>query len=425
MSDLLARDRDRDAPLFRAEALRYQADTFFGAALGAAPVSFTISAVSVSLAALMIIATVVFGTYTQRETVEGFIASTDGDIRVFPQASGVVTELRVREGAHVKAGEPLFSLLTSRNGAMSTEANIEVQEAILAEQEALRVQATEQEQYFAAELARLRRTASNSNSVIQSLQRQLLLAKQRLDLVHRDRRRLVKMGNAGFLAERDQDTLAMLVLDSEMSVETIVLRIAEQEAGLQDTQSRIAQLGFQQQTRLAEIAALSGQTAQRLAVIRAGLMQQVSSPVDGHVSALHVLAGQAVRPDTLVLSVIAEGSRVHAELLVPGRSIGMLDQGQSVDLRFDAYPFEKFGVQSATVEQVARSLLLPGDARFPILVAEPVYRVRARLQHQSIDIEGAPRILAPGLTFKAEILLGERTLLEWLLEPVIGVARRL
>jgi membrane fusion protein len=154
-------------------------------------------------------------------------------------------------------------------------------------------------------------------------------------------------------------------------------------------------------------------------------MQVVSSPVDGRISALHVLDGQSVRSETLVLNIIPDGSTVYAELLVPGRSAGMLDPGQAVDLRFDAYPFEKFGIHHATVEQVARSLLLPGDARFPVAVPEPVYRVRARLHRQSIDIDGDMRALTPGLTFKADILLDERTLLEWLLAPVIGATMRL
>jgi membrane fusion protein len=308
---------------------------------------------------------------------------------------------------------------------MSTEVNVEIRDAILAEQQALRRQAREQEQYFATETTRLQHNLQNSESIILALRRQLALAGQKSELVQRDRNRLEKLGNAGFLAERERDALSVLALESEIAVESIVLRLAEQEAGLQDTQSRIDQLGFQQRTRLAEIAVQSGQIAQRLAVIGAGLMQVVSSPVDGRISALHVLDGQSVGSETLVMNIIPQGSRVYAELLVPGRSVGMLDPGQAVDLRFDAYPFEKFGIQQATVEQVARSLLLPDDARFPVAVHEPVYRVRARLHRQSIDVEGDARSLSPGLTFQADILLGERTLLEWLLAPVIGASKRL
>jgi membrane fusion protein len=425
MRNSFPKPADGAVPLFRAEALRHQAESVFGSALDAGPVSFCTTTLAVSVAAIALIAIVVFGSYAQRETVDGFIASTDGDIRVFPQAAGVVTNLRVSEGMHVSAGESLFSLLTSRNGAMSTEANVEIRDAILAEQQALRQQAREQEQYFATENTRLQRSVQNSESIILALRRQLTLAGQKSELVRRDRNRLEKLGNAGFLAERERDALSVLALESEIAVETIVLRLAEQEAGLQDTRSRIDQLGFQQRTRLAEIAVQSGQIAQRLAVIGAGLMQVVSSPVDGRISALHVLDGQSVGSETLVMNIIPQGSRVYAELLVPGRSVGMLDPGQAVDLRFDAYPFEKFGIQQATVEQVARSLLLPDDARFPVAVHEPVYRVRARLHRQSIDVEGDARSLSPGLTFQADILLGERTLLEWLLAPVIGASKRL
>lgn len=425
MTELPKKAADRDQPLFRVEALQNGAESVFGAALDAGPVSFCITAMSVSAAAIALIAIVVFGTYAQRETVDGFIASTDGDIRVFPQAAGVVADLRVREGTRVRAGEPLFSLLTSRNTAMSTEVNVEIRDAILAEQRALRTQASEQRQYFAAEIARLRRNVQHGETVLLSLRRQLALARQKLELVQRDRERLENIGDAGFIADRERDALSMLELESEAAVEAIALRISEEDAGLEDRQARIEQLGFQQQTRLAEIAVQSGQIAQRLAVIGAGLSQVVSSPVDGRISALHVLDGQSVGPDTLVLNILPESNRVYAELLVPGRSVGLLDPGQPVELRFDAFPFEKFGIQHATIDQVARSLLLPGDARLPVPVPEPVYRVRANLLRQSIDVDGEARPLTPGLTFKADVVLGKRTLLEWLLAPVIGAARRL
>jgi membrane fusion protein len=425
MKDAATAPATRESTLFRVEAIQHQADAVFGAPLDAAPVAWSVSAFVILLAAISLVSLGVFGTYTQRETVDGYIASTDGDIRVYPQAAGLVSDLRVREGARVSAGDVLFTLLTSRNGAMTAEANLEVHDAILVERQALQLQATEQLHYFKIELARLQISAQNSESGIHSLKRQLSLANAKQELVQRDLRRFEKLGSQGYLAERDQDALAIIAVDSEMLVEATLLRIAEQEASLQDANARISLLAVQHKARLAEIAAVSGQVAQRLTVARASLAQAVTSPVDGHISALHVAVGQAVRPDTLALGIIAERNLVHAELLVPGRSIGMLDKGQSVDLRFDAYPFEKFGVQGATVEQVDRSPLLPGEARFPVAFVEPVFRVRARLHRQSIDIEGEFRRLAPGLTFKADILHSERTLIEWLLAPVIGAARRI
>jgi membrane fusion protein len=415
----------RQTSLFRPEALQRHIDPVLGSVLVAAPAAFSVTATAIGLAAAALIAIIGFGSYAQRETVDGYIAVTDGDIRVFPQAAGEVANLRVREGSYVAAGDALFSLLTSRNDAMSAEANNEIQVGIIAEQQALQDQARDQERYFAAELERLQRSSQHTEARILLLLRQRKLAERKLDLVHRDVRRLNQIHDQGYLAERDQDSLAIVAVDSELAVESISLRLSELQADLQDTNSRMAQIEFLRGARLAEIDGDSGQVSQRLAAIRAGLVQVVSSPVGGRVSALHVIEGQSVRSDTLALSVLPDDSDYHAELLVPGRNMGLLDEGQPVDLRFDAYPFEKFGVYAATIEQIARSPLLPGDARFPIAVAEPVYRVKARLDRQSIDVEGVPRPLTPGLTFKADVLHSERTLLEWMLAPMIGAARRL
>jgi membrane fusion protein len=96
-----------------------------------------------------------------------------------------------------------------------------------------------------------------------------------------------------------------------------------------------------------------------------------------------------------------------------------------VQLRFDSYPFEKYGLFGATVDRIARSLILPGDTRLPVAVVEPVYRVRATLDQQYIEVDGSRRPLTAGITLKADILLSQRSLLEWMLAPVISAGSRL
>jgi membrane fusion protein len=141
--------------------------------------------------------------------------------------------------------------------------------------------------------------------------------------------------------------------------------------------------------------------------------------------AMHVVAGQNVLPDTLALSLTPANARFHAELFIPGRSIGLLRSQTRVDLRFDAYPFEKFGVFGATIDQVAQALLLPGDARIPVPLIEPVYRARAVLDQQHVDVDGSAHPLRAGLTFSADILLSERSLIEWMMAPIIAARNRL
>ncbi|MDH5500761.1 MAG: HlyD family efflux transporter periplasmic adaptor subunit, partial [Gammaproteobacteria bacterium] len=347
-----------------------------------------------------------------------------GEVRVYPQAAGIVTEIPVGEGASVAAGATLFSLMTSRNDGMSAATNGEILDALSVEKSALDLQQKEQRLYFAKESQRLRQVIDNATHRIGSLNRQLQLGEQRLVVARRDAERAQGMRQKGFLSERDHDAVAMTTVERQMAVESAAGRIAELESDRQDAQARLDQLQHLLNTRLSEIAESSGRLAQRMAVVRAGLAQMVVAPIDGTVSAIHITRGQTVSSDSLALSLIPESTTMHAELLVPGRSIGLLDAQQAVELRFDAYPFEKYGTYSAKLERAAGSLLFPGDARLPVAITEPVYRVRATLARQAVNVDGQPRALTPGMTFRADILLGERTLLEWMMAPALGTKRR-
>ena len=191
----------------------------------------------------------------------------------------------------------------------------------------------------------------------------------------RDLARARELHGRGHLSTREFDALEIAVLDSELALQDTALQISTLESERQDSEVQLDQLHSLQQTRLAEIAEVASRLAQRETAIEASVSQTVVAPVDGQVSALHVIEGQTVLADTLALSLLPVSALFHAELLVPARSIGMLDEAARVRLRFDTYPFEKYGLYGATVERIAGSLILPGDARLPVAVVEPVYRV--------------------------------------------------
>jgi membrane fusion protein len=425
MTGLLAAKGTEKTPLFRAEALHWVSGPEHGSALIAAPLGFSVVAVTVAAMAAALVAVLVVGTYTQRETVDGYVAVTNGELRIYPQADGTVADLLVTEGQFVAAGTALFSLLASRNASMPTAANREILEALLQEKSALERQAQEQSLYFAVEGRRLRQLVHGMNAGLRVLQQQQQLASRRSRILQRDLARARELHGRGHLSTREFDVLEIEVLDSELALQATALQISTLEAERQDSQSQLEQLDSKQQTRLAEIAEAVSRLAQRETAVEASVSQIAVAPVDGRVSALHVIAGQTVLADTLALSLLPVSVLFHAELLVPARSIGMLDEAARVRLRFDSYPFEKYGLYGATIERIAGSLILPGDARLPVAVLEPVYRVRATLDQQHVEIDGSRRALTAGITLRADILVSKRSLLEWMLAPVISAGSRL
>ena len=56
--------------------------------------------------------------------------------------------------------------------------------------------------------------------------------------------------------------------------------------------------------------------------------------------------------------------------------------------------------------------------------AEPLYRITVQLDRQDVAAYGAPQALAPGMQLDADVVLDRRRLIEWIFEPVLGIASR-
>ena len=117
---------------------------------------------------------------------------------------------------------------------------------------------------------------------------------------------------------------------------------------------------------------------------------------------------------------------IQAKVLVPVRSAGFIGVGQALHIRYDAFPYQKFGVQQGLVKSVSFTVLTPSDLNnTPISVNEPTYLVTASLANQEIFAYGKTVVLRAGMTFSADVELSSRTLMEWLLEPLYSVVGRL
>ena len=97
-------------------------------------------------------------------------------------------------------------------------------------------------------------------------------------------------------------------------------------------------------------------------------------------------------------------------------------------LRYQAYPYQKFGHQRGTVVRVSRSATNPGESTAMAgsgQAQEPYYRVLVALDAQSVTAYGKPEALRPGMLLEADILGERRSLIEWVLEPLFALRGRM
>jgi membrane fusion protein len=91
---------------------------------------------------------------------------------------------------------------------------------------------------------------------------------------------------------------------------------------------------------------------------------------------------------------------------------------------YEAFPYQRFGVGRAQVEAVSRTVLAPDEIAIPGLrLGEPVFRVRAALERDTVDAYGERIALQPGMLLRADIVIDRRSLLQWLFDPILAVRR--
>ncbi|HYJ42577.1 MAG TPA: HlyD family secretion protein [Steroidobacteraceae bacterium] len=111
--------------------------------------------------------------------------------------------------------------------------------------------------------------------------------------------------------------------------------------------------------------------------------------------------------------VFAEQGHLEAELRIAPTAIGFIKPGQLVRLRYDAFPDRKFGQAQGKIASI--SSLPTGDGS---------YRARVTLERDYVQAFGERVALRPGMSFSGEIVVEQRSLLEWLFEPLYALGAR-
>lgn len=147
------------------------------------------------------------------------------------------------------------------------------------------------------------------------------------------------------------------------------------------------------------------------------------APVPGTVTMIAAQTGAAVSPTRPLLALLPEGATLEAHLLVPSRDAGLLRPAQTVVLRLDAFPYQRFGVQHGRVRRVAGSVQLPGESEGPVALDAPAFPVVVALDSGSVHAYGREWPLRPGLQLEADVILERLPLYQRLLDPLRAIGR--
>lgn len=356
-------------PLFRQQALdRHDGQRLRGALILSQPVAhwlfmaFLAGLVAIALAFLL------GHDYARKQSVAGTLVPDRGLLELRAPAAGSIAHMHVAADAVVDAGTPLFTVRFDHTLAGETALTERLRDELGVQEAALRLQMHELDALIANE-------------------RQLLGIKVNA-LARADNLRA-----RGMLAAADYEAVYAQQLQQQGAVGRLLLQQGDLRAQAAELQKQQLRLAAEQETT-------------------------VVAPMRGHVATVLRQQGMSVAAQEPVLMLLPDGAQLQAELWLPSSASGFVASGQSVNLRYEAFPYQKFGVQHARINAIAESAvqLQPNTP--------PLFRALAALDTQHIVAFGNPRPLRPGMVLSADIVVDERSLFEWMLEPLYSIRGR-
>jgi membrane fusion protein len=413
--------------LFRAEAVQAVQSQWLGRVQIAQPPALRWLALGAVVAVLAVGAFLGTASYTRKAAVPGVLAPEQGLIRLMPAAAGTVVERHVAEGDAVRSGQLLFTLAQdrfSRDDAMQGT----VDRAVDAQRRQLEDVVRQQRALGAARDRALALRLEALAAEHSQMTAELGLQSRRLDLARQSLQRLQALQAQAYVSEaqvqaRQEDMLAL---------EAQVQALSRQQATLGRERAELegerATLPAQRDSAIAQVGSQLAELSRDGAELQAVRRIEVRAPQDGTVHGLLAGPGQSVAPPAALATLLPAGATLQAQLYAPSRTIGFVRPGQVVRLRLEAYPHARYGHLEGRVLRVDRVPLAAAEqASLPLPVqppgAEPLFRITVALD--AVPPEWAERPLGAGLRLQADVMLERRRLIEWVFEPLLGVASRL
>ena len=410
--------------LFRPEVLESRRASWVGEIQLIRPPSLTVLTGAVVAAALALGAFLALGEYTRKVRVSGVLVPDRGVLRLVSPQDALLVERRVVEGARVRAGDVLFVLSLDR-AAVAGDTQATVQRSLTAREMSLDRAAAQQQSLHDSQVTALTRRLADMQREQAAIDAELTLAQQRIQLAEEARARIESLRNDNFVSNAQVQAKTEELLGLQAQRQALERQRSVQARDMATLEAQRRDLPLDNARKLGEIERERAELAQLGAESESRRSLVVRAPQDGVVSGLIAQPGQTVTPGVALASLVPADAKLQAHLFAPSSAVGFLRAEQPVLLRYDAFPYQKFGSQAGRIQQVSLTPLSGTDLPGQPSAREPMYRIAVTLARQDIATGAEVRPLVPGMQLEADVPIERRRLVEWLFAPVLGVANRI
>lgn len=416
--------------LYRTKAIEYKRHHWRGKALLLAGLPAWLIVLLSTLFLIALIVAVIFCKFTQRIDVKGEVITLPHSINVFSPQQGFIIKQYVKIGDLVKKNQPLYEIDVSRNtssGNVSAAQVESINEKIYNSEEIIKKLVHNKKQTLNALNEQLKTSTDSLKVTIRMLQNtQAGLKKMHDNLASYD-----KYLSDGLITKDQYNYQHSLYFQQQSAYQSLVSQKMQLE-------SQITQLNSDKVTKAADfdnqISSQYNQTndyKNQLIESNANGNLIVKATADGRIESLSATQGQTVDNGSSLAQIKPIGNvEYYLILWLPNNSIPYLKIGDSINIRYDAFPADKFGqfpgeiisissMPASRQEMSEYTNVNNGSTQQELAL----YKAIVKIKDKEFSYKGKTLSLSNGLKAQAVVFLEERPLYMWMFTPIYKISQ--
>jgi membrane fusion protein len=366
--------------------------------------------------------------YTRKEEVEGRVMIDNGAAEIFAPTVGTIVRLFVGEGDVVRVGQPLLAVSTERTSAAGNSRQ-QISAELHARRSSLEDDSRRIQGIFDENITMLKAKSIELNAGVQHLDTEISMLEARCRLSAADSARFAQLRGDDVVSQSEFEQHEQDMLTCQAQLEDLRKQRSASQTEMAQVRADLRNAPLDEQNQLGTIRRQRLEVDGEIADNESNREITIPAQIAGTVTALLAHPGQSVSGSTPLMSLLPQGGRFDVKLFAPSKAVGFVKVGAPVELRYEAFPYQKFGEYKGTVSQIARTALSPEQLQAVTQAgnsdrSEDLYQITIALDSQTVSAYGEPIPLQDGMRVAGDIVLDKRKLYEWVLEPLYTLTRR-
>lgn len=393
----------------------------------------------------------IFGKLDIVATAEGRLIPKSYVKIVQPSEGGIIKEILVHEGQSVKEGDVLMRMdgTAILSDTRSVEGEMRLRSLQLRRIDAelgigtftkkpedpidLYIQTKQQyiahRQAYNDTISQEMQVLEKSEHDLSAAQEILIKLDQTLPMYRKNAESYRKLADERYISRIEADDKEREKIEKEQDYQAQKSTVSGLRSSVEASRKRLAQLSSNYKSQLENERSDTQSQYKRLVeewnknVYKSSLLE-LKAPQSGIIKDLAThTQGSVVSPGTVLMSLVPYDDLLQAEVMVKNEDVGFVHSEQKVKIKLVAYPFQKYGMIEGEVIHVGadaiQSSTLPSTYQTePSTQNMMTYKALIRLNTQELEVGGNRLKLTSGMQTIAEIHLGHRTVMEYILSPV-------